>query len=679
MSEEGKIKYKVYEFIIDTAADLADVPTDVGIGSKIYCIEDSTVYMLNNSREYVEVSFSSGGGSGDVESYTQLKNKPSINGVTLLSNKTSEDLGLVNIQKVSELPSELTNNTIYIVEVDEETENFYICVDDETHEIKGGAASIFLVDELPTEKQNGALYIVKGNSTAIPPTKDELYFYNEDALHEIDIYEQHLYLVNALPSVKINNSLYIVKGNPDATPPTTDKFYFYSNNSVYAIDASIIDYKDDVRLLNKPQIDEHELRGLNNTHESLELISEKDFVTAPTSKTDGMEFILPEGTPDNPIEITEINDGDEVKYANNYTSSNNHINTNFDELYRLVKGKMQILFETELPDPPAINTMYFVDTEVPNVYHCWLVDSVGTVKDGGTTNIDLSDYVMKTVKVGSNALNANVTTAMLNSDLKDYTTEIKNKTVNVDNNTLTNVQTSNFKNGVIKTSMPSAPTDTELLTAKAVDEAKQDKLTVGSEITTVEDATKVSQIDLTNKKSLPVSAVSIWNYIKEKITGAISGLLTENLGTSKALMSDANGKVAVSEVTSDELGYLSGTTSKIQTQIDDKQKKDWTYVGILSASRGSAITVGDDWDELDIIIRVTEGSSNFNITNIKTKNDFTRGNPSENGTFVGFNWSESFRYVARIGLTGSGTNRKLTLNWTDSTGWAANGFYILKR
>lgn len=516
MSEEGRVKYKVYEFIIDTAADLADVPTDVGIGSKVYCIEDSTVYMLNNSRDYVEVSFSSGGGSG-VDSYPPLKSKPSINGNVLLGDKTSEDLGLVNIQKVSELPSELANNTIYIVEVDEETENFYICVDDETHEIKGGAASIFLVDELPTEKQNGALYIVKGSSTAIPPTKDELYFYNEDALHEIDICEQHLYLVDALPSVKINNSLYVVKGDSEATPPTTDKFYFYSNNSVYAIDASVIDYRDDVRLSNKPQIDEYELRGLNNTHESLELISEKDFVTAPTSKTDGMEFILPEGTPDNPIEITEINDADEVKYANNYTSSNNYINTNFDELYRLVKGKMQILFETELPDPPAINTMYFVDTEVPNVYHCWLVDSVGTVKDGGTTNIDLSDYVMKTVKVGSNSLSTNITTAMLNSDLKDYTTEIKNKTVNVDNNTLTNVQTSNFKNGVIKTSMPSAPTDTELLTAKAVDEAKQNKFSEGTAISEVEDETTISSVDLENNEVAEATAKAMFEYIAKKI------------------------------------------------------------------------------------------------------------------------------------------------------------------
>lgn len=40
---------------------------------------------------------------------------------------------------------------------------------------------------------------------------------------------------------------------------------------------------------------------------------------------------------------------------------------------------------------------------------------------------------------------------------------------------------------------------------------------------------------------------------------------------SKALVSDANGKIAVSGVTATELGYLSGVTSNVQDQLDDKQ------------------------------------------------------------------------------------------------------------
>jgi hypothetical protein len=54
------------------------------------------------------------------------------------------------------------------------------------------------------------------------------------------------------------------------------------------------------------------------------------------------------------------------------------------------------------------------------------------------------------------------------------------------------------------------------------------------------------------------------------ITGAASSITSNNLTASKALVSNSNGKVAVSNVSSIELGYLSGVTSAIQTQIDSK-------------------------------------------------------------------------------------------------------------
>lgn len=51
-------------------------------------------------------------------------------------------------------------------------------------------------------------------------------------------------------------------------------------------------------------------------------------------------------------------------------------------------------------------------------------------------------------------------------------------------------------------------------------------------------------------------------------SGAVSTLLGDNLTTSRALTSDSSGKVAVSDVTSTELGYLAGVTSGIQGQIN---------------------------------------------------------------------------------------------------------------
>ena len=51
---------------------------------------------------------------------------------------------------------------------------------------------------------------------------------------------------------------------------------------------------------------------------------------------------------------------------------------------------------------------------------------------------------------------------------------------------------------------------------------------------------------------------------QDNITGAASTITSSNLTSNRALVSNDSGKVAVSVVTSTELGYLSGVTSKIQ-------------------------------------------------------------------------------------------------------------------
>lgn len=65
------------------------------------------------------------------------------------------------------------------------------------------------------------------------------------------------------------------------------------------------------------------------------------------------------------------------------------------------------------------------------------------------------------------------------------------------------------------------------------------------------------------------------------ITGGATTIVSDNLTASKALVSNANGKVAVSSVSDTELGYLSGVTSNIQTQLDSK----------ISSANGAISTV----------------------------------------------------------------------------------------
>ena len=55
------------------------------------------------------------------------------------------------------------------------------------------------------------------------------------------------------------------------------------------------------------------------------------------------------------------------------------------------------------------------------------------------------------------------------------------------------------------------------------------------------------------------------------ITGAATTITSNNLTANKVIISNNDGKIDVSNVTSDELGYLSGVTSAVQTQINSKQ------------------------------------------------------------------------------------------------------------
>lgn len=61
------------------------------------------------------------------------------------------------------------------------------------------------------------------------------------------------------------------------------------------------------------------------------------------------------------------------------------------------------------------------------------------------------------------------------------------------------------------------------------------------------------------------------------ITGGATTIASSNLTTSRALISNGSGKVAVSAVTSTELGYLDGVTSNVQTQLDSKAASSHTH------------------------------------------------------------------------------------------------------
>lgn len=55
INQSGQVQYNIVELVIDTAADILTLPTNVAPGSTCFVIEESTAYMLNNQHEWKEL------------------------------------------------------------------------------------------------------------------------------------------------------------------------------------------------------------------------------------------------------------------------------------------------------------------------------------------------------------------------------------------------------------------------------------------------------------------------------------------------------------------------------------------------------------------------------------------------------------------------------------------------
>lgn len=78
------------------------------------------------------------------------------------------------------------------------------------------------------------------------------------------------------------------------------------------------------------------------------------------------------------------------------------------------------------------------------------------------------------------------------------------------------------------------------------------------------------QTDIGTLKTNVTSLQTALTSKQDVIVGAASTITEDNLAIDRALISNSSGKVAVSNVTSTELGYLDGVTSNVQIQLDKK-------------------------------------------------------------------------------------------------------------
>ena len=118
--------------------------------------------------------------------------------------------------------------------------------------------------------------------------------------------------------------------------------------------------------------------------------------------------------------------------------------------------------------------------------------------------------------------------------------------------------------------------------------------------TTLVDADRVVVNDAGTMKQVAMSDVKTYIGVPS-LTGAVTTIDTEDLTASRALVSNSSGKVAVSTVTSTELGYLSGVSSSIGTQLGTKhdsvgqglQEDDATTVAMKNSWITNSATLHD--------------------------------------------------------------------------------------
>ena len=189
---------------------------------------------------------------------------------------------------------------------------------------------------------------------------------------------------------------------------------------------------------------------------------------------------------------------------------------------------------------------------------------------------------------------------------------------------------------------------------------------VASRVSTNEDNIAMAESDIdglqTTVGTLQTNVNNVQTALTSKqdtVVGGASTITADNLTANRALVSNSSGKVAVSTVTSTELGYLDGVTSNVQTQLNKKLEKapvtsvnsktgavqlNASDVGALPADtviptvnnatltiRRNSIDVGsftaNSANDVDIDINVPADKSDIGLGNVDNVRQYSASNP----------------------------------------------------
>ena len=123
------------------------------------------------------------------------------------------------------------------------------------------------------------------------------------------------------------------------------------------------------------------------------------------------------------------------------------------------------------------------------------------------------------------------------------------------------------------------------------DTALQARITANSTTAASNDFVTFTRLNA-NINTVSSNAAAVETRRVANIAGAVSTITTGDLTASRALVSDGSGKVAVSAVSSTEIGHLDGVTSAIQTQINAVEAR--RAANLTSATFTGQVNMSDD-------------------------------------------------------------------------------------
>lgn len=227
-------------------------------------------------------------------------------------------------------------------------------------------------------------------------------------------------------------------------------------------------------------------------------------------------------------------------------------------------------------DVPSVNKSYRVFCPNGSMNQAFIITGGGS-SGGGSTGATDYNQLTNRPSINGTTLSGNQTSSQLglygtNNTPPYPVTSVNGQTGDVTISAGGNVDSVNGKTGVVVLTQDDVGDGTTYVRTHNdfTDVLK-------TQINTNEDNIAMAESDIdglqTDVGTLKTNVTSLQTALTSKqdvIVGAASTITEDNLATDRALISNSSGKVAVSNVTSTELGYLDGVTSNVQTQLDKK-------------------------------------------------------------------------------------------------------------